>query len=117
MPPPITSGLNTSLGGAPPAAIDLNQPTNKKKRTQASFDDLQNIQTRIAKVEEAPAADGKRLDDLEKRVRTVEGAVGSAGYKAAKDAPAPTTFKGPDATAPVADKPASGPIFGQPGPA
>jgi hypothetical protein len=80
-----------------------------------------DYKTRITKVETAPAADSKRLDDLEKRVRTVEGAVGSTGFKDAKAAPAAAPFKGPDATAPIADPkpatdpkptPATGTIFG-----
>lgn len=37
---------------------------------------------RVVAVEQAPHANDKRIDDLDKRVRTVEGAVGSASYKA-----------------------------------
>lgn len=107
---------HASLANAHAAEAVTAQNVAYETRIAALEGNDKEYKTRIAKVEEAPTADGKRLDDLEKRVRTVEGAVGSAGYKAAKDAPAPTTFKGPDATAPVAEtKPAAtGTIFGGP---
>lgn len=77
-----------------------------EKRVAALEGDRRHDRTRLDKVEAAPHADSKRLEDLEKRVRTVEGAVGSTAYKAAKEAPAKTEpFKGPDAIAPVAAKP------------
>ena len=38
---------------------------------------------RLDAMEARPIADGKKLDAIETRVRTVEGAVGSAGYKTA----------------------------------
>ncbi len=64
---------------------------------------------RLDKVEAAPIDVTKRLDDLDKRVRTVEGAVGSTGFQDAKTAPKSAPFVGPDATAPVAHNPS---IFG-----
>jgi chromosome segregation ATPase len=38
-------------------------------------------ETRLKAAEEKPAADTKRIDELDKRVTTVEGAVGSKAYK------------------------------------
>lgn len=85
----------------------------QETRLAALEGDGKDYRARIVKVEAAPDADSKRLDDLEKRVRTVEGAVGSTGFATAKSAPAAVPFKGPDATAPVAEtKPATGTIFG-----
>jgi hypothetical protein len=63
--------------------------------------DRDDFKARIAKLEAAPEADKKRLDDLDARVRTVEGAVGSTNFAAAKDAPAPKPFTGPSPTDPV----------------
>jgi len=90
------------------------------KRLVALETDRATDRGRLDKIEASPVGDSKRVDDLEKRVRTVEGAVGSAGFKAAKDAPAASApFKGPDATAPVADTTTvapAGTVFGQPSP-
>ncbi len=90
-----------------------------EKRIQSLEGDRGTDRTRLDKLEAAPVAETKRVDDLEKRVRTVEGAVGSTSFAAAKAAPDKAApFKGPDATAPVSDQPKSAPsgtIFGGPG--
>ena len=80
-----------------------------EKRIAGLEGDNKDFKARVGKVEGAPADSTKRLDDLDKRVRTVEGAVGSTNFQAAKTAPAPVPFKGPDATAPVAVMPSAGP--------
>ena len=40
--------------------------------------------TKVQAIEAKPAADNKRIDELDKRVTTVEGAVGSKAYKRAE---------------------------------
>jgi len=84
------------------AATDAN--ATQEQRLTVLEGDGKDYKARIAKIETAPAENTKRIDDLEKRVRTVEGAVGSASFKAAKEAPAkPEPFTGPAATEPVAE--------------
>jgi hypothetical protein len=62
----------------------------------------------IAAVQAAPNANAKKIDDLDKRVRTVEGAVGSSTYKNRLDQPAPLGIT-PGAT------PGVSPPFSKPG--
>ncbi len=62
--------------------------------------DRQAHATQIASVVAAPAADGKKVEDLEKRVTAVEGAVGSKVWKRA-EAPKPVM----PLSDPVAPKP------------
>ena len=72
-------------------------------RLQSVEADRKVAQTKIAAIEAAPATDTKRLDDMDKRIRTVEGAVGSTGFKAAQapDAAKPSIFAGVKPTDPV----------------
>ena len=57
-------------------------------------------ETRIAAIDHKPAADDKRLDELDKRVTTVEGAVGSKAFRKAE-------VKTNGTVAPVAETPKS----------
>jgi septal ring factor EnvC (AmiA/AmiB activator) len=66
--------------------------------------DRDTAKAQLEKIEAEPAQNTQRLDDLDKRVRAVEGAVGSTSFAAAKAAPeTPPLFKGPDATAPISN--------------
>lgn len=94
---------HASLVSAASAQAATDAVAGQKARIDMIEGDNKDYKGRIEKIEAAPAADSKRLDDLEKRIRTVEGAVGSAGFKAAKEAPAPSAFAGPAATDPVAE--------------
>jgi len=51
--------------------------------------DRTSEKARLDAIEKAPAEQAKRLDEMDKRVRTVEGAVGSVAFNEAKTAPAP----------------------------
>lgn len=66
--------------------------------------DRKTAQAKIAAVEAAPLDVKKQLDDMDKRIRTVEGAVGSTGFKAAQspDGAKPAVFAGVKPTDPVA---------------
>jgi hypothetical protein len=93
-----------SLAAAEGNRIALTGSDDHEKRLVSLEGDRKTDRSRLDTIEAAPAGDTKRVDDLEKRVRTVEGAVGSTAFAAAKATPAApaTPFKGPDATAPVA---------------
>lgn len=70
------------------ASVTADRDTNKK---------------RIDAIEQAPNANAKRMDDLEKRVRTVEGAVGAANLKKPPPFVEPVKpFTPPNAAAPSA---------------
>ena len=60
--------------------------------------DREDGKARVEAAVKLPNENGKRIDDLEKRTRTLEGAVGSVGYqKAGKDDPATTDPAAPPA--------------------
>ena len=72
--------------------------------------------TRIAELVAKPANDGKKVEDLEKRVTAVEGAVGSKAWKRA-EAPKPVEAKGDPVKAETEAKPSILPGFMQSKPA
>lgn len=83
-----------------------------EKRIAALETDRTDARKRLEVVEKAPVDNTKRLDEMDKRIRTVEGAVGSTNYAAAKESPA-APFKGPSPTDPIAPaKPTT--LFGGP---
>ncbi len=73
-------------------------------RLQSVEADRKTAQTKIAAIEGAPLDVNKKLDAMDARIRTVEGAVGSTGFKAAQapDGAKPPIFAGVKATDPVA---------------
>lgn len=97
---------HNSLANAEAARVATAANVDQEKRIADLEGERTEAKKRLDAVEKAPVDNTKRLDDMDKRIRTVEGAVGSTNFAAAKDKPAETTlFKGPSPTDPI--KPAA----------
>lgn len=97
---------HASLVNAEAARVATTANVDQEKRIADLEGERTDAKKRLDAVEKAPVDNTKRLDDMDKRIRTVEGAVGSTNFAAAKDKPAEATlFKGPAPTDPI--KPAA----------
>jgi hypothetical protein len=93
-----------SLVNADAARVATTATVDQEKRIAALETDRTDAKKRLDAVEKTPVDVTAKLDAMDKRIRTVEGAVGSTNFAAAKAAPeTPVLFKGPDPTAPIAN--------------
>jgi hypothetical protein len=95
---------HASLVNADAARVATDATVEQEKRIAALETDRTDAKKRLDAVEKTPVDVTAKLDAMDKRIRTVEGAVGSTNFAAAKAAPeTPALFKGPDPTAPIAN--------------